>query len=62
MHDLTTMQMLYLLVPLAPLGGALVAGLLGGVVGRAGAHCAAILGVAIALAAARRAGVFGEAA
>ena len=42
MHDLTTMQMLYLLVPLAPLGGALVAGLLGGVVGRAGAHCAAI--------------------
>ena len=41
------MQTLYLLVPLAPLVGSLIAGLFGRVVGRAGAHWAAITGVAI---------------
>jgi NADH-quinone oxidoreductase subunit L len=44
---MTSMQQLYLLVPLAPLAGALVAGLGGRAVGRAGAHWAAILGVAV---------------
>ncbi len=39
------MKGLYLLVPLAPLAGALVAGLLGRVVGRTGAHVVTILGV-----------------
>jgi len=48
---MTDMQKLYLLVPLAPLAGALVAGLLGQVVGRAGAHAVTILGVLIAFAA-----------
>jgi NADH-quinone oxidoreductase subunit L len=43
---MTDMQ-LYLVVPLAPLAGAIVAGLFGRQVGRAGAHWAAILGVAI---------------
>ena len=43
---MTDMQ-LYLVVPLAPLAGAIVAGLFGKQVGRAGAHWAAILGVAI---------------
>jgi NADH-quinone oxidoreductase subunit L len=43
---MTDMQ-LYLVVPLAPLAGAIVAGLFGKQVGRAGAHRAAILGVAI---------------
>ena len=38
---------LHLIVPLAPLAGAIVAGLFGQQVGRAGAHWAAILGVAI---------------
>ena len=42
---------LYLIVPLAPLAGAIVAGLFGRQVGRAGAHWAAILGVAISFAA-----------
>ena len=41
------MQQLYLLVPLAPLAGALIAGLGGRAIGRAGAHWAAILGVAV---------------
>jgi NADH-quinone oxidoreductase subunit L len=41
------MQQLYLLVPLAPLAGALIAGLGGRALGRAGAHWAAILGVTI---------------
>ncbi|WP_366946285.1 NADH-quinone oxidoreductase subunit L, partial [Nevskia sp.] len=45
---MTSMQELYLLVPLAPLAGALIAGLGGRAIGRAGAHWAAILGVAIA--------------
>ena len=44
-----TMQSLYLLVPLAPLAGALLAGLFGKTIGRAGAHTATILGVAVAL-------------
>jgi len=43
-----SMKTIYLLVPLACLAGALIAGLLGKVVGRRGAHSAAILGVAIA--------------
>src|SRR6266568_303837 len=38
---------LYLLVPLAPLAGAIAAGLFGRRIGRAGAHRAAIIGVAI---------------
>jgi len=42
------MQSLYLLVPLAPLAGALLAGLFGKTIGRAGSHVATILGVAIA--------------
>ena len=42
------MQKLYLLVPLAPLVGALIAGLLGRWVGRGGAHTVTILGVLVA--------------
>ncbi len=42
------MQTLYLLVPLAPLAGAILAGLFGKQIGRAGAHTVTILGVAIA--------------
>src|ERR1700704_4107111 len=42
---------LYLLVPLAPLAGALTAGLFGRQVGRAGAHWVTIIGVAISFAA-----------
>ncbi len=45
---MTEMQKLYLLVPLAPLFGAIVAGLFGKVVGRRGAHVVTILGVATA--------------
>jgi NADH-quinone oxidoreductase subunit L len=45
------MQTLYLLVPLAPLAGAILAGLFGKTIGRAGAHIVTILGVAVALAA-----------
>jgi NADH-quinone oxidoreductase subunit L len=41
------MQALYLLVPLAPLAGALIAGLFGGAIGRAWAHRITILGVLI---------------
>ncbi len=41
------MQQLYLLVPLAPLAGALLAGLLGWKFGRAFAHWVTIIGVAI---------------
>ncbi|MHB1186572.1 NADH-quinone oxidoreductase subunit L [Thiobacillus sp.] len=41
------MQTLYLIVPLAPLIGAIVAGLFGRLVGRTGAHVVAIAGVAI---------------
>ncbi|HNQ04537.1 MAG TPA: NADH-quinone oxidoreductase subunit L [Thiobacillaceae bacterium] len=45
------MKTLYLIVPLAPLAGALVAGLFGRVIGRTGAHTVTILGVLIAFAA-----------
>ena len=41
------MQKLYLLIPLAPLVGALVAGLFGRIVGRAGAHTVTIAGVLV---------------
>ncbi len=41
------MQKLYLLVPLAPLVGAIIAGLLGRVVGRSGSHTVTILGVLV---------------
>ena len=41
------MQTLYLVVPLAPLIGAIVAGLFGRLVGRTGAHVVTIAGVAI---------------
>jgi NADH-quinone oxidoreductase subunit L len=43
-----SMLSLYLLVPLAPLAGALLAGLLGKQIGRAGAHTVTILGVLVA--------------
>jgi NADH-quinone oxidoreductase subunit L len=46
-----SMEAIYLIVPLAPLLGALVAGLFGHLVGRAGAHTVTILGVAVSLAA-----------
>jgi len=42
---------LYLIVPLAPLAGAVVAGLFGRQIGRAGAHWVAIAGVAVSFAA-----------
>jgi NADH-quinone oxidoreductase subunit L len=45
------MKSLYLLVPLAPLAGAILAGLFGKLIGRTGTHIVTILGVAIALAA-----------
>ncbi len=41
------MHTLYLIVPLAPLLGAILAGLFGKTIGRAGAHTVTILGVAI---------------
>jgi NADH-quinone oxidoreductase subunit L len=43
-----SMQSLYLTVPLAPLAGAVIAGLFGKAIGRTGAHVVTILGVAIA--------------
>ena len=45
------MHLLYLVVPLAPLAGSLLAGLFGKAIGRTGAHIVTILGVAVALAA-----------
>ena len=48
---MTTMQKLYLLVPLAPLAGALAAGLFGWAIGRRGAHWATILGMIVCTAA-----------
>jgi len=45
---MTDMQTLYLLVPLAPLAGAILAGLFGKQIGRAGSHIVTILGVAVA--------------
>jgi NADH-quinone oxidoreductase subunit L len=44
---MTDMQTLYLLVPLAPLAGAIVAGLFGRVIGRAASHWVTILSVAL---------------
>ncbi|MDE3020812.1 MAG: NADH-quinone oxidoreductase subunit L [Pseudomonadota bacterium] len=44
------MQNLYLLVPLAPMAGAILAGFLGRLIGRTGSHLVTILGVAISLA------------
>src|SRR3990167_4010134 len=44
---MTSMQQLYLLVPLAPLAGALIAGLGGRAIGRAGAHWGTIIGAAV---------------
>ncbi len=43
------MKTLYLIVPFAPLLGAIVAGLFGRAIGRAGAHSVTILGVAVSL-------------
>ena len=43
------MKTLYLIIPFAPLLGALVAGLFGRAIGRAGAHLVTILGVAVSL-------------
>ncbi|MDP1613657.1 MAG: NADH-quinone oxidoreductase subunit L [Sulfuritalea sp.] len=42
------MKTLYLLVPLAPLAGAILAGFFGGILGRTAAHTVTTLGVAIA--------------
>ena len=47
---MTGMQKLYLLVPLAPLFGAIMAGLFGKIIGRRGAHTVTIAGVAVAFA------------
>ena len=44
------MKTISLLIPMAPLLGAIVAGLFGKAIGRAGAHVVTILGVAIAFA------------
>ncbi|MBS4096241.1 MAG: NADH-quinone oxidoreductase subunit L [Sulfuricella sp.] len=44
---MTDMQKLYLLVPLAPLAGAILAGLFGRAIGRTGSHVVTILGVAV---------------
>ncbi len=44
---MTEMQKLYLLVPLAPLAGAAIAGLFGWLIGRTASHWVTILGVAI---------------
>jgi len=44
---MTRMQLLYLIVPLAPLAGAIVAGLFGRAVGRRGAHWITIIGMLI---------------
>ena len=48
---MTGMQKLYLLVPLAPLAGAIIAGLFGRSIGRAGSHWVTILSVAVSFAA-----------
>ncbi|MDB5801755.1 MAG: nuoL [Rhodocyclales bacterium] len=46
---MTAMQKLYLLVPLAPLAGSILAGLFGRAIGRTAAHVVTILGVLVAL-------------
>jgi NADH-quinone oxidoreductase subunit L len=48
---MTAMQKLYLLVPLAPLAGAVVSGLFGWAIGRRAAHVVTILGMIVCLAA-----------
>ncbi len=48
---MTAMQKLYLLVPLAPLAGAIVSGLFGWAIGRRAAHVVTILGMLVCLAA-----------
>jgi NADH-quinone oxidoreductase subunit L len=45
-----SMEQIYLAIPLAPLLGAIIAGLFGRVIGRAGAHTVTILGVGISCA------------
>ena len=47
MSHTSPMRLLLLIVPLAPLVGALVAGLVGKAVGRRGAHIVTILGVLV---------------
>src|ERR671915_101862 len=44
---MTTMQKLYLVVPLAPLAGSIIAGLFGWAIGRRGAHWVTILGMIV---------------
>jgi len=44
---MTTMQKLYLLIPLAPLAGAIIAGLFGWVIGRRASHWVTILGMIV---------------
>ena len=44
---MTRMQLTYLIVPVAPLIGAIIAGLFGRAVGRAGAHWITILGMLV---------------
>jgi NADH-quinone oxidoreductase subunit L len=46
---MTEMQKLYLLVPLAPLFGAIMAGLFGWAIGRRAAHVITILGMVVCL-------------
>ncbi len=46
---MTAMQKLYLLVPLAPLAGALIAGLLGWLIGRRASHWITIIGMVVCL-------------
>jgi NADH-quinone oxidoreductase subunit L len=44
---MTGMELVYLAIPMAPLAGAIVAGLFGRAIGRAGAHWVTTLGVAV---------------
>jgi NADH-quinone oxidoreductase subunit L len=44
---MTMMEKVYLAIPLAPLAGAIIAGLFGRRIGRAGAHWVTIIGVAV---------------
>ena len=46
---MTEMQKLYLLIPLAPLAGAIIAGLFGWAIGRRAAHVITILGMVVCL-------------
>ncbi|MGV3626225.1 MAG: NADH-quinone oxidoreductase subunit L, partial [Betaproteobacteria bacterium] len=46
---MTAMQKLYLLVPLAPLAGAIIAGLFGKAIGRRATHTVTILGMVVCL-------------